>query len=79
MATQYAITTFDNPWDPFTQFEEWLAFDNEHGYNTLNKLSRVANLPSDLTDEEEKIETEKAIDAIIASDFLNIYKKKEMK
>ena len=79
MATQYAITTFDNPWDPFTQFEEWLAFDNERGYNTLNKLSRVANLPSDLTDEEEKIETEKAIDAIIASDFLNIYKKKEMK
>lgn len=78
MAKQYAITTFDNPWNPFTHFDEWLAFDNEHEYNTLNKLSRIANLSSDLTDEEEKIETEKAIDVMIENDFLNIYRKKEM-
>lgn len=78
MATQCAITTFDNPWNPFTHFNEWLAFDNEHEYNTLNMLSRVANLPGDLSEEEEKIETEKAIDTIIANDFLNIYKKIQM-
>ena len=29
-----AITTFDNPFNPFTQFTEWLLFDKEKGYTT---------------------------------------------
>ena len=27
-----AITTTDNPYDPFEQFAEWFAFDEEKGY-----------------------------------------------
>lgn len=75
MAAQCAITTFDNPYDPFVQFDEWLQFDNMRGYNTCGYLARVANLPNDLSDEEEKSATETAIDRIIQHDFLNIYKK----
>lgn len=30
----YMVTTADNKWNPFTQFEEWLAYDSNHGYNT---------------------------------------------
>lgn len=75
MANQCMLTTFDNPFDPFEQFEEWLLFDVEKGYNTCSKLARIANLSEDLSDEEVKVETERAIDRIILNDFLNIYKK----
>lgn len=79
MASQFMITTFDNPFDPFEQFEQWFLFDVEKGYNTCSKLARIANLSEDLSDEEMKIETERAIDKIIEYDFLNIYKKVKQK
>lgn len=75
MASQYMLTTFDNPFDPFEQFEQWFLFDVEKGYNTCSKLARIANISEDLSDEEVKVETERAIDEIILYDFLNIYKK----
>lgn len=75
MATQCMLTTFDNPYNPFDQFEEWFLFDMQQGYNTCGYLDRVADLPNDLSDEEEKTATEQAIDSIILHDFMNIYKK----
>lgn len=75
MAAQYMLTTFDNPYNPFLQFDEWKQFDDQQGYNTCGYLARVADLPNDLSDEEEKSAIEQAIDSIIQHDFLNIYKK----
>ena len=75
MAKQCMLTTFDNPYNPFTNFDEWNAFDNEKGYTTCGYLSRVADLPTDLSEEETKEGPEMAIDQIIEYDFLNIYKK----
>lgn len=72
---QCMITTFDNPYNPFDQFEQWFLFDVEKGYNTCSYLGRIANISEDLSDEEVKIETERAIDEIIKNDFMNIYKK----
>lgn len=79
MAAQCMLTTFDNPYNPFDQFEEWFLFDMQQGYNTCGYLDRVADLPNDLSDEEEKTATEQAIDSIILHDFMNIYKKIYMK
>ena len=28
---RYALTTFDNPFDPFEQFTSWFMFDEEKG------------------------------------------------
>lgn len=75
MAVQCMLTTFDNPYNPFEQFEEWFLYDVGQGYNTCGYLDRVADLPNDLSDEEEKTATEQAIDSIILHDFMNIYKK----
>ena len=75
MASQCMLTTFDNPYNPFTNFEEWNLFDLEQNYNTCSYLARIAALPEGLSDEEEKVATETAIDLILDNDFLNIYKK----
>ncbi len=59
------ITTFDNPYDYFTQFDEWLAFDRINGYYTLEYLARIVKDAPDLSEVEEKEEIESAIDKII--------------
>lgn len=69
------LTTHDNPYDPFEQFNLWFMFDIEKGYNTCGHLARVAQITSDMSQVEVDRETERAIDSIIANDFLNIYKK----
>lgn len=70
-----ALTTVDNPFDPFEQFTSWLLFDKEKGYNTCEYLARIAHTSDQLSDEENDEEVERAIDEIIKYDFLNIYKK----
>lgn len=69
------LTTFDNPYDPFDQYDEWLQFDLEAGYSTNSYLARIAMLSEALTDKETSDEIERAIDEIIKYDFRNIYKK----
>lgn len=69
------ITTFDNPYNPFTNFNEWFMFDVEKGYYTCNYLARIVNIKEDMTEKEEEAEIERAIDEIILYNPLNMYKK----
>ena len=75
MQQQCMLTTIDNPFDPFEQFHSWLLFYVEKGYNTCAYLGRIARTSEQMSDEENDIEVERAIDEIIKYDFLNIYKK----
>lgn len=76
---KFLLTTIDNPFDPNKQFDEWLMFDNEKGYNSTSYLARIARTSDQLSDEENDQEIERAIDEIISNDFMNIYKKIEVK
>lgn len=71
----YALTTNDNPYDPFEQFTQWMMFDEEKGYHTCAYLGRIARTSDQFTDQENNQEIERAIDEIIKYDFMNIYKK----
>ena len=75
METKCMLTTFDNPFDPFEQFDSWFLFDTEKGYNSCAYLARVARTSDQLSDKENETEIERAIDEIIKYDFMNIYKK----
>lgn len=75
MARDYKLTTFDNPYDPFDDFAKWYMYDVDNGYNSCERLAMEANISDDMTRKEEQEETNRAIDAIIFADPLNIYKK----
>lgn len=78
MANSYAecaITTFDNPFDPFEEFTQWNLFDKEKGYDSNYKVARLVNFTDEMSDREKLIENERAIDRLIALDVTNTYKK----
>lgn len=72
---QCALTTIDNPYDPFEQFTQWFLFDEEKGYHSTSYLGRIARTSDQLSDRENDEEIERAIDEIIRYNPLGIYKK----
>ena len=75
MLSKCMLTTFDNPYNPFEQFTSWFLFDVEKGYDSCAYLGRIARTSDQLSEEENDLEVERAIDEIIKYDFRNIYKK----
>ena len=75
MANEVMLTTIDNPYNPFEQFDLWLLFDKEKGYNTCEYLARIVNLTNDMSEKEIEVATDRAIDDIILNDPFGIYKK----
>lgn len=71
----YLITTKDNPFSPFTEFDNWYKFDIRNGYYTCEYLSNLCENEEQLTSIDEKNSINKAIETMIANDLFNIYKK----
>ena len=69
------LTTNDNPYNPFKDFDSWFMFDVEKGYNSCGRMMRLAKLEPDMTQEEENLEVERAIDEIIKLDITDTYRK----
>ncbi len=69
------LTTIDNPFDPFEQFSKWKAFDEAKGYNTCSYLARIAKTGNELSEVDEALAIEQAIDEIVEFNLLGLYKK----
>jgi hypothetical protein len=65
MADTFMLTTIDNPYNPFKQYDEWYNFDVSKGYNTCAYLARITKSSDELSDEDELLAIEQAIDEII--------------
>ena len=69
----FALSTIDNPFNPFDDFWSWRQFDIEQEYFCCEYLARVVNETDDMTELEKIKETERAIDEIIALNPNPIY------
>ena len=54
MVSDCALTTIDNPYNPFKNFNQWFLFDVQKGYNSCSYLARVARTSDQFTDDENK-------------------------
>ena len=59
---EFMLSTSDNPYNPFTQFREWYAFDIANGYNTCSYLARICEYTDDVSDREERLSINDAIE-----------------
>jgi len=75
VATLHMLTTVDNPYDPFTQYREWSAFDEDRGYFTPQLLARVAITSSELSEKDQDLAIEAAIDEIVEYNLSGMHKK----
>jgi hypothetical protein len=69
------LTTIDNPYDPFTQFDDWNNYDESKGYYSCAYLARIAISSDNLSDADEDAAVDIAIDEIVKINTIGIYKK----
>lgn len=68
------ITTVDNPFDPFTDFDDWYRYDESKGYCTSGYLARYFDTDtSDIGDDEYEEHLAIAIEKILNNDFIGQY------
>lgn len=77
MADEYMVTTSDNPFNYFTQFEAWLAYDMRLGHHTLNYLARVARTSHELSEEDTRLAISQAVDEIVRMNINGLYVKQK--
>lgn len=70
---EFMLTTKDNPYNPFTQWDDWYGFDVSKGYNTCSYLARIATSSHELSEPDHALALNAAIDEIIDLNILGIY------
>lgn len=78
--SQFMLTTIDNPFDPFTQYDDWLSFDEEAAQindrpTTNSFLARIAKTSDELSEEDEALAIELAMDEIVKEDVFGVHRK----
>lgn len=75
MTALHMLSTVDNPWSPFTHYTEWYEFDSSHGYHTPGLLARIAKTSDELSEPDQDLAIEAAIDEIIEENVLGLYRR----
>jgi hypothetical protein len=69
------LTTTDNPYNPFTHFDEWYTFDMAKHHNTTSFLARVVLTSDELSEADQDAAIEHAIDEIVKENVTGLYRK----
>ena len=73
---EYFITTSDNPFDYFNDFDNWQQFDEDNNYYTLSYIARIRDTyPESLDSEEENKIMNQVFNDIIELNLTGNYKK----
>lgn len=69
------LTTMDNPYNPFTHWDDWFAFDTQAGHNTCSYVARVVDTSSELPDQQRSNDIDRAIEEILHYNLNGLYLK----
>jgi hypothetical protein len=75
MAEEHMLTTSDNPWNPFSNYDEWYTWDTTHGYNTSSFLARITKTSVDLSDADYERAIEDAIEDAVTQNVTGVFVK----
>jgi hypothetical protein len=73
--TESILTTIDNPFNPFNDLDEWLVWDRQKGYHTPSLLARVLMTSDDLSENDQEVLLEEAIDEIVKHNVSGVHTK----
>ncbi|AWN03322.1 hypothetical protein PBI_CAMILLE_77 [Microbacterium phage Camille] len=59
------LTTVDNPWNPFTHWDEWREYDESAGWHTLALLGRVAVTSDEMSESDQDLAILDAMNEIV--------------
>lgn len=59
------LTTIDNPFDPFEQYQMWYNYDIQVGYNTCSYLARLTKLGRAQSDHEQQVSIIQTMEEIV--------------
>ena len=67
------VSTLDNPYNYFTQFDDWFAFDTQKGYNTCSYVARIAMTSTEMSDREYEDAVNDAVMEIVRLNLTGNY------
>jgi len=70
---EHMLSTIDNPFNPFTEWDAWFQFDESQGYKSTALLDRVAKTSYELSDADQSLAIEEAIDEIVRENVNGMY------
>ena len=71
----HMLTTVDNPHSPFDNYPAWFAFDTAAGYHTPSLLGRVLQDSDQLSEADQALAIEQAIDEIVRENVTGMFRK----
>lgn len=71
----HMVSTVDNPFNPWTQFDEWYAWDEAHGYCSCGLLERISRSSNELAPVDIHNAIQHAIDEITTENVSGMHTK----
>lgn len=72
---QYMVTTTDNPYSPFTQYDLWYGLDEALGYHSTGLLARYVHTSDDLSSDDQLDAINQGIDELVSDNPFGMYRK----
>jgi len=77
---EFMLSLASNPYDPFDEYDLWKNFDTSEGFDTPGLLARTLSTSDDLSQDDQDLAVEQAIESILSNvSFTGLYKKVERK
>jgi hypothetical protein len=73
--TRYMLTTSDNPFSPFSEWDEWYAFDESKGYHSSALLARITNTSDEMSEPDQDIAINQGINDVLDMNDNGLYRK----